>query len=118
MRNTVRRVCAIVEHGRGAGAWLVLARLGRIADPSDDAAVAALGDCWRDRDGIVSLRILHPDPALCAPLASEASTGRLLDPVLLIGATTEAAAIAAGAAATGLCEGEIATFRMLWHLPG
>ncbi len=117
MRNTRRRVAAVsLLGGAGTGAALGLLRL---ADTAIAQCAAELAHEALARDGILALRVLTPDPALSTPLPSEESGARLLEPMLLLEATHEAAAHAALAwLADALQRPADAahTFQLLWNL--
>lgn len=93
MQDPMRRVCTIdAEIGSGTGAWLAVLRLGRSAIGNDPAEVVKLGQQLQALDGVVASRLLTPDSVLSTPLPAENPSGRVLDPMLLIEASSEAAA--------------------------
>jgi len=117
MRNTSRRVMAVSPLGGvGTGGALALLRLG---DTDTARRVAAqAGEALRT-DGVLALRLLTPDPALSTPLPSEDAATRVLEPVLLIEGTSEAAAAEAArqlAHGAGLPADRVRTFQLLWDL--
>ncbi|MEN7518918.1 hypothetical protein ABFO09_01005, partial [Bordetella pertussis] len=82
------------------------------------ARAAALAASAQEIEGVLALRVLTPDPQLSTPLPSEDPAARVLDPVLIIDATTEPAAAAARSLAEQLelpTDG-IQTFHLLWDL--
>lgn len=123
MRDPMRRVCAIeAEAGAGTGAWLAVLRLGTKAIGQDGVAVAkvaALGRALLQLDGVVYARLLTPDASLSGPLPAEQKEGRVLDPLFLIDASSESAALAAvtqASAALGLDPDEAAILQLSWQL--
>lgn len=123
MRDPMRRVCAIeAETGLGTGAWLAVLRLGAGAIGQDGAGVAkvaALGRALLQVDGVISSRLLTPDEKLSGPLPAEQKEGRVLDPIFLIDASSESAAVAAAnqaSAALGLDAGDAAILQLSWQL--
>ncbi|CDG84993.1 hypothetical protein [Janthinobacterium agaricidamnosum] len=123
MQDPMRRVCAIeAENGAGTGAWLALLRLGAGAAGQQGAAlasVATLGRRLLDLDGVMSSRLLTPDAALSGPLSAEQLDGRVLDPILLVDASSHAAALFAAQLAArelGLAESGAAILQLSWQL--
>lgn len=123
MRDPMRRVCAIeAEAGAGTGAWLAVLRLGASAIGQDGEAVAtiaALGSTLLQRDGVIYARLLTPDASLSGPLPAERKEGRVLDPLFLIDASSESAAVAAAqqaSAALGRDANEAAILQLSWQL--
>lgn len=123
MRDPMRRVCAIeAEAGAGTGAWLAVLRLGTKAIGQDGVAVAkvaALGRALLQLDGVVYARLLTPDASLSGPLPAEQKEGRVLDPLFLIDASSESAALAAvtqASAALGLDPDAAAILQLSWQL--
>ena len=123
MRDPMRRVCAIeAETGFGTGAWLAVLRLGAKTIGQDAQAVAGLAALGRELlqiDGVIASRLLTPDTSLSGPLPAEQKEGRVLDPIFLIDASSEAAALAAvarAAAALGLDADEAAILQLSWQL--
>lgn len=123
MRDPMRRVCAIeAETGFGTGAWLAVLRLGAGSIGQDGEAVAkvaALGRALLQVDGVISSRLLTPDAKLSGPLPAEQKEGRVLDPIFLIDASSESAAVAAASqasAALGLDASEAAILQLSWQL--
>lgn len=115
MRNTSRRVMVVSPlGGAGTGAALALVRLANVAN-AERVAALDLGAL----EGVLMLRVLTPDVDLSTPLPSEDPTTRVLEPCLVIDATTPAAAEAAARAAIsglGLSEDSVQTFDLLWDL--
>ena len=123
MRDPMRRVCAIeAEAGFGTGAWLAVLRLGASAIGQDGAAVARVAELGRallQLDGVIYARLLTPDANLSGPLPAERKEGRVLDPLFLIDASSESAAVAAvtqASAALGLDPEEAAILQLSWQL--
>ena len=123
MRDPMRRVCAIeAEAGAGTGAWLAVLRLGAPAIGQDAQAVAGLavlGTKLRQIDGVIATRVLTPDAKLSGPLPAERKEGRVLDPIFLIDASSESAAVAAAnaaSAALGLDGEQAAILQLSWQL--
>ncbi len=123
MRDPMRRVCAIeAEAGAGTGAWLAVLRLGASAIGQDGAAVARVAELGRallQLDGVIYARLLTPDANLSGPLPAERKEGRVLDPLFLIDASSESAAVAAvtqASAALGLDPEEAAILQLSWQL--
>lgn len=123
MVDPMRRVCAIeAETGRGTGAWLAVLRLGASAMGQDAEAVAgmtALGEKLLRIDGVIATRLLTPDAKLSGPLPAEQQEGRVLDPIFLIDASSEGAAVTAAneaSAALGLDGAEAAILQLSWQL--
>lgn len=118
MRDPMRRVFRVVsETGFGTGASLAVLRFGNTSI-SEEAARAA-GIQVQTMDGIVSTRLLVPDVEKSTPLPNERREGRIMDAILLIDATTEAAArTGAGAAAARLGledAGKPVILAMMWQ---
>jgi hypothetical protein len=122
MQNAMRRVCEIrVEVGAGTGAWLAILRLGTRAVGNDSAQVRELGTRLLALDGVIASRLLVPDVALSTPLPAENPVGRVLDPILLIEASTEPAAARAGrhaAETVGASIDDLSILQMMWQLRG
>ncbi|QDG72991.1 DUF4286 family protein [Janthinobacterium tructae] len=123
MLDPMRRVCAIeAETGMGTGAWLAVLRLGGPAIGQDAQAVAGLavlGTKLRQIDGVIATRVLTPDAKLSGPLPAERKEGRVLDPIFLIDASSESAAVAAAnaaSAALGLDGEQAAILQLSWQL--
>jgi hypothetical protein len=96
MHNTHRRVNAVTEiMGAGTGAFVSLVCL-RSAEHAQ-VALTLTGALCRDVPGIIAIRVLTPDPILSTPLPSEDTSKRVLEPYLVVDATTQAGADAAGA---------------------
>jgi hypothetical protein len=120
MRDPMRRVCTIqAETGRGSGAWLAVLRLGAHPLGAAPDRVAQLGRGLLEIDGVVASRLLTPDPTLSTPLPAESPVGRVLDPILLIEASSEAAltrAVEQASAQIGGTPDECAILRLSWQL--
>ena len=123
MVDPMRRVCAIeAETGMGTGAWLAVLRLGAPAIGQDAQAVdamTALGTKLLQIDGVIATRLLTPDANLSGPLPAERTEGRVLDPIFLIDASSESAAMAAAntaSAALGLDAEQAAILQLSWQL--
>jgi hypothetical protein len=118
MHNTQRRVAAVtLAYGAGTGAGIALLCLGSLA--VSEKALPLCKTLAQTAEGILSAKILTPDPGLSTPLPSENTTQRLLEPYLIIDATTlnEAnKAAAAIAAQLGLPEQACHSFDLLWDL--
>nr|WP_243463836.1 hypothetical protein [Bordetella bronchiseptica] len=92
-------------------------RLGSVELAARAAALAA--SAQEIEGGVLALRVLTPDPQLSTPLPSEDPAARVLDPVLIIDATTEPAAAAAARSLAEQLElptDGIQTFHLLWDL--
>ncbi|SFX61059.1 hypothetical protein SAMN03097694_2580 [Janthinobacterium lividum] len=123
MVDPMRRVCAIeAETGMGTGAWLAVLRLGAPAIGQDAQAVdamTALGTKLLQIDGVIATRLLTPDANLSGPLPAERTEGRVLDPIFVIDASSESAAMAAAnaaSAALGLDAEQAAILQLSWQL--
>ena len=123
MVDPMRRVCAIeAETGMGTGAWLTVLRMGAPAIGQDAQAVdamATLGTKLLQIDGVIATRLLTPDANLSGPLPAERKEGRVLDPIFLIDASSESAAMAAAnaaSAALGLDAEQAAILQLSWQL--
>lgn len=117
MGNTCRRVMIVSPlAGVGTGAALGLLQLGDLLTAERAAALAAE---LAQAEGALTVRVLTPDPELSTPLPSEDPAGRVLEPVLLVDATTpEAAAAAIRLAAEKLALGQDKAhiYSLLWDL--
>lgn len=118
MHNTQRRVAAVtLAFGAGTGAGIALVCLGSVA-----VAEQALSRCKtlaQTAEGILSAKILTPDTTLSTPLPSESTEQRVLEPYLIIEATSVHEAVkAASTIATqlGLPETACHNFDLLWDL--
>lgn len=118
MHNTQRRVAAVtLVYGAGTGAGISLLCLGSIARA--EQALKLCGNLGQAAEGILSAKILTPDPALSTPLPSENPSERVLEPYLIIDATRTSEAHKAAAAIAkqlGLREDACHTFDLLWDL--
>lgn len=116
MRKPSRRVCSVQnELGAGTGCSLALITLGPTPGPSTIGLMRAL----KEIAGVVSQRVLVPDPALSTPLPAEDKEGRVLAALLLVEATSDEVALSAAAQAVNALEvpASAATcFRLLWEL--
>ncbi|GAC1558758.1 MAG: hypothetical protein NVS2B5_21650 [Beijerinckiaceae bacterium] len=91
MRDPMRRVCTIAnETGFGTGAWLAVLRFGSTPVPADHEGMKSVGPQVQNMDGVISTRLLVPDIEKSTPLPKESLALRVLDPILLIDATTDA----------------------------
>lgn len=118
MHNTQRRVAAVtLAFGAGTGAGIALMSLGSVA-----VAEQALAQCkmlGQSAEGILSAKILTPDTTLSTPLPSESTEQRILEPYLIIDATSVSAAVKAATAIAkqlGLPETACHSFDLLWDL--
>lgn len=118
MTNTSRRVMAVsLLAGVGTGAALAMVNLGTRENAERVAAMAK--SVQAEMEGVLSLRVLTPDPELSAPLPSEDAENRVLEPVLIVDATVEP--VAAAVARLFVDELDLpadsaATFSLLWDL--
>lgn len=118
MRNTNRRVMVVSPlAGVGTGAAVALIPLGNIEAAEKVAQIAQrLID---DVDGVLSLRVLTPEPELSTPLPSENTENRVLEPILLVDTTTEPVAATIAQLITeelGIPDANTSTFSLLWDL--
>lgn len=118
MHNTQRRVAAVtLAFGAGTGAGIALVCLGSVA-----VAEQALAQCKtlaQTAEGILSAKILTPDTTLSTPLPSESTEQRVLEPYLIIEATSVSEAVKAAstiAKQLGLPETACHSFDLLWDL--
>lgn len=120
MHDPMRRVCEINwETGAGTGAWLAVVRCGNSAIGRQLAEVTKLGRTLREIDAVVSSKLLFPDLDLSTPLPAENPSGRILDPILLIEASSEPAAANAGRFAAEQIGAEVDSLSILqltWQL--
>jgi hypothetical protein len=120
MQDCARRVCGIISQtGAGTAGWLAVLPLGRLADDRDMALMAESGKAAQAMDGVIATRLLVPSPELSTPLPTEETRNRLLDPILLIEATSEPVAAAAGELARAKVEADIknlSVYRLMWQL--
>jgi len=118
MHNTQRRVNAVTEiMGAGTGAFVSLVCL-RSAEHAQ-VALTLTEELCRGVPGIIAVRVLTPDPNLSTPLPSEDTSKRVLEPYLVVDATTQASADAAGAwivKSLKLPNHEHHSFGLLWDL--
>ena len=118
MVNTRRRVMTVSPlAGVGTGAALALVALGSHENAQRAAAMAQ--SVQAEMDGVLALRVLTPDAELSAPLPSEDTENRILEPVLIVDATLEPVAAAAARLFVDeldLPDGSSATFGLLWDL--
>ncbi len=118
MRNPIRRVGAIeIERGAGTGS-----ALGVVTFPAGPVDVSALDRLLGNAftiDGVLSGHVMVPDAALSTPLPNETTHDRRLDPVLILDATSEAAAERAmelAARELGTKVEDVAILSLLWEL--
>jgi len=120
MKDCARRVCAIVNQtGFGTAGWISVLRLGRPAGDGDLALIAEFSKAAQAMDGVIATRLLVPSPELSGPLPTEDTRNRLLDPILVIDATSEPTAVAAGELVRSKLETDtkhLSVFRLLWEL--
>lgn len=119
MQNSMRRVCTVVaETGAGTGAFLAVLRLGRPAGPGDLDMLCHEARDLQTSDGIIATRVLLPDAGLSSPLPAEQTEGRILDPILVVEATSEAAAARAAYRPKfgGVETAEPSVLRMMWQM--
>jgi hypothetical protein len=118
MQDPMRRVCQIdAETGAGTGAWLTVLRLGTLDAQSAD--IVQLGKQLLSMNGVLSSRLLTPDVDLSTPLPTEATIGRVLDPIFLIDASSSLAAVKAAHLAVqvlGLAEDDFSILQLSWQL--
>lgn len=94
MRQPMRRVCQVLAHtGAGQGSVLLLVQLplGSTQAQLEDQ-VLTLGAQLAQVDGFVHSCLYLPDQALSTPLPQESTQGRVLQPILLVHASTLAGA--------------------------
>lgn len=90
MIDPMRRVCSVtVETGFGTGAYLAVLRLGRLPTKKEITALQGAGAFVQEFPGVISTCLLMPDAIKSTPLPNEATDARVLDPILLIGASSE-----------------------------
>ncbi|RTQ35195.1 hypothetical protein EJP69_12485 [Variovorax gossypii] len=102
MRRPVRRVCAVrAVTGFGSGSHVVVLPLPAAADAEALVQGAArIGQqLKKEQAGFVQSYLLVPDTALSTPLPRESTEGRVLQPLLVIETSSEAAARSARATA-------------------
>ena len=102
MRQPMRRVCAVrAVTGFGSGSHVAVLPLVAAADAEAQVAHAdGIGAQLRkEQAGFVQSYLLVPDAALSTPLPRESTEGRVLQPLLVIETSSEAAARAARATA-------------------
>lgn len=118
MHNTNRRVNAVTDIlGAGTGAAVSLVCLGTLERAQNALNLAQ--ELYDDVSGIISVRILTPDPELSNPLPSEDLSKRILEPYLIVDTTTLSGADQAGtwiAGRLGLTKDAHHSFRLLWDL--
>jgi hypothetical protein len=90
----------------------------RVAE--DDEGMQSVGPQVQNMDGVISTRLLIPDIEKSTPLPKESLALRVMDPILLIDATTEAAVRTAADAAGNLISPDSAPtpaiLTMMWQL--
>ena len=118
MHNTNRRVNAVTHVlGAGTGAAVSLICLGTIENAQQASKVA--NELCHSLSGIIAVRVLTPDPVLSTPLPSEDPGKRVLEPYLVIDATTNETAEHAGVWMVKRLNLPMAnhhTFQLLWDL--
>lgn len=118
MHNTNRRVNAVTEiYGAGTGAAVSLVCLGNIQNAQK--ALESTRELCNHVSGIITVRVLTPDPSLSKPLPSEDISKRVLEPYLVIDTTSLENAEQAGAWIIGrlnLTQTNHHTFQLLWDL--
>lgn len=94
MRQPMRRVCQVLAHtGAGQGSVLVIVQLPLGSTQAQlEAQVLALGAQLAQVDGFVHSCLYLPDESLSTPLPQESTEGRVLQPMLLVHASTLAGA--------------------------
>jgi hypothetical protein len=117
MRDAIRRVSSIaIEVGFGSGAWVAVVRLGSTVA---DSQIAAVLPSLLRVDGIVSARLLIPDSRLSTPLPAERLDNRVVDPMVIVDATSQSAAGAGGRLIVdeiALQDTEPAVLHLMWQL--
>lgn len=121
MRQPIRRVCAVhAVTGFGSGSHAVVLPLPSGADAEALAAHAArVGRALAEQAGFVQSYLLVPDAALSTPLPREATEGRVLQPMLVVEASSAGAARTARATAAAAFDTDPATGWLLalgWKL--
>jgi hypothetical protein len=115
-----RRVCAITSHtGAGTAGFVSVLRLGRLGDDRDITLMAECGKEAQTMDGVIATRLLVPSPELSGPLPTEETRNRLLDPILLIEATSESVASATGELVRSKIKADtkgLSLYRLMWEL--
>lgn len=118
MYNTQRRVAAVtLAFGAGTGAGIALVSLGSVAVA--EQALARCKSLGQTAEGILSAKILTPDTTLSTPLPSESTEQRVLEPYLIIDATSVSEAAKAAAVIVkqlSLPETACHSFDLLWDL--
>ncbi len=118
MHNTNRRVNAVTEMmGAGTGAAVSLVCLGSIAQAQ--LALCLTQEMCEQVSGIITVRVLTPNPGLSTPLPSEDISQRVLEPYLVIDSTSLEGANHAGdwvADRLSLHKKDHHTFQLLWDL--
>ena len=121
MRQPIRRVCAVrAVTGFGSGSHAVVLPLAAAADTEALAAHATrVGSALAEQAGFVQSYLLVPDTALSTPLPRESTEGRVLQPMLVVEASSADAARAARTAAAAALDADPATGWLLalgWKL--
>jgi len=118
MKNTHRRVNAVTAFaGAGTGAAVSLICLGSLENAQRALGIAQTLSAAIA--GVITLRILNPDPDLSTPLPSESQDKRVLEPYLVVDTTTVAVANQVGQWVSkhlGLAETAHNSFSLLWDL--
>ncbi|MGJ7528017.1 hypothetical protein [Variovorax sp. GB1P17] len=121
MRQPIRRVCAVrAVTGFGSGSHVVVLPLPVAADAQALVARAAsVGRQLSEQAGFVQSYLLMPDTALSTPLPREATEGRVLQPMLVVEASSADAARSARTFAAAAFDADPATGWLLalgWKL--
>jgi hypothetical protein len=93
--------------------------LGRLGDDRDIALMAESGKVAQAMDGVIATRLLVPSPELSGPLPTEETRNRLLDPILLIEATSEPVASTTGELVRSKLKADtknLSLYRLMWEL--
>jgi hypothetical protein len=121
MRQPIRRVCAVrAVTGFGSGSHAVVLPLPAAADAQALVPYAQrVGKQLAEQAGFVQSYLLVPDTALSTPLPRESTEGRVLEPMLVVEASSAAAARTARATAAAAFDADPATGWLLalgWKL--
>lgn len=94
MQQPVRRVCQVLARtGCGQGSVLLVIQLPLGSTPEAlENQILDLGAHLSQREGFVQSCLYLPDETLSTPLPQESSQGRVLHPMLLVHASSQAAA--------------------------
>ncbi|MBA8902996.1 DUF4286 family protein [Phyllobacterium sp. P30BS-XVII] len=121
MIDPMRRVCSVTaETGFGTGAYLAVLRLDRLPNEKEMAAFRGAGALVQELPGVISTSLLIPDTIKSTPLPNEVRDGRVLDPILLIEASSEKVAREAAFKASNFISPDAslhtAFLELLWQL--